>query len=51
MNDSALSFRRWAVILAAGLSGVIVLISIVVEPGRPPNIPRFSRHMQLTIER
>ena len=32
MNDSALSFRRWAVILAAGLSGVIVLISIVVEP-------------------
>jgi hypothetical protein len=31
-NDSALSFRRWAVILAAGLSGVIVLISIVVEP-------------------
>jgi hypothetical protein len=34
MNESALSFRRWAVILAAGLSGVIVLISIVVEPGR-----------------
>jgi hypothetical protein len=33
-NDSALSFRRWAVILAAGLSGVIVLISIIVEPGR-----------------
>jgi hypothetical protein len=33
-NDTALSFRRWAVILAAGLSGVIVLISIVVEPGR-----------------
>jgi hypothetical protein len=31
-NNSALSFRRWAVILAAGLSGVIVLISIVVEP-------------------
>ena len=31
-NDSALSFRRWAVILAAGLSGVIVLISIIVEP-------------------
>jgi hypothetical protein len=32
MNDSALSFRRWAVILAAGLSGIIVLISIIVEP-------------------
>jgi hypothetical protein len=32
MNDSALSFRRWAVILAAGLSGVIVLTSIIVEP-------------------
>jgi hypothetical protein len=32
MNDSALSFRRWAVILAAGLSGVIVLISILVDP-------------------
>jgi hypothetical protein len=32
MNNSALSFRRWAVILAAGLSGVIVLISIIVEP-------------------
>jgi hypothetical protein len=31
-NYSALSFRRWAVILAAGLSGVIVLISILVEP-------------------
>jgi hypothetical protein len=31
-NDSAMSFRRWAVILAAGLSGVIVLISIIVEP-------------------
>jgi hypothetical protein len=31
-NDTALSFRRWAVILAAGLSGIIVLISIVVEP-------------------
>jgi hypothetical protein len=31
-NNSALSFRRWAVILAAGLSGVIVLISILVEP-------------------
>ena len=32
INDSALSFRRWAVILAAGLSGVIVLISIIIEP-------------------
>jgi hypothetical protein len=32
MNDSALSFRRWAVILAAGLSGVIVLISMLVDP-------------------
>jgi hypothetical protein len=32
MNGAALSFRRWAVILAAGLSGVIVLISIIVEP-------------------
>jgi hypothetical protein len=31
-NDTALSFRRWAVILAAGLSGIIVLISIIVEP-------------------
>jgi hypothetical protein len=31
-SDTALSFRRLAVILAAGLSGVIVLISIVVEP-------------------
>jgi len=51
MHDSALSFRRWAVILAAGLSGVIVFISIVVETGRTAEIPRFSRHMQLTIER
>ncbi len=32
MNDSALSFRRWAVILAAGLSGVIVLISMLFDP-------------------
>jgi hypothetical protein len=32
MNNSALAFRRWAVILAAGLSGVIVLISIIVDP-------------------
>jgi len=31
-NETALSFRRWAVILAAGLSGIIVLISIIVEP-------------------
>jgi hypothetical protein len=31
-NDSALSCRRWAVILAAGLSGVIVLISMLVDP-------------------
>src|SRR5688572_8127246 len=31
-NDSALSFRRWAVILAAGLSGVIVLISMLFDP-------------------
>jgi hypothetical protein len=42
MNDSALSFRRWAVILAAGLSGVIVLISIVVEPGRTTEKSRDS---------
>jgi hypothetical protein len=41
MNDSALSFRRWAVILAAGLSGVIVLISIVVEPGRTAENPEI----------
>jgi hypothetical protein len=40
-NDSALSFRRWAVILAAGLSGVIVLISIVVEPGRGAEGPEI----------
>jgi hypothetical protein len=32
MNDSALSFRRWVVILAAGLSGVIVLISMLFDP-------------------
>jgi hypothetical protein len=32
MNDSALSFRRWAVIFAAGLSGVIVLISMLFDP-------------------
>jgi hypothetical protein len=32
MNDSARSFRRWAVIFAAGLSGVIVLISMLVDP-------------------
>ena len=32
MNDSALSFRRWAVILAAGLSGVTVLISMLFDP-------------------
>jgi hypothetical protein len=41
MNDSAQSFRRWAVILAAGLSGVIVLISIVVEPGRGAEGPEI----------
>jgi hypothetical protein len=32
MNDSALCFRRWAVILAAGLSGVTVLISMLFDP-------------------
>jgi hypothetical protein len=32
MNGSALSFRRWAVILAAALSGVIVLISMLFDP-------------------
>jgi hypothetical protein len=32
MNDSALSFRRWVVILAAGPSGVIVLISMLFDP-------------------
>jgi hypothetical protein len=32
MNDSGLSFRRWVVILAAGLSGVIVLISMLFDP-------------------
>jgi hypothetical protein len=32
MNDPALSFRRWAVILAAALSGVIVLISMLFDP-------------------
>jgi hypothetical protein len=32
MKGSALSFRRWAVILAAGISGVIVLISMLVDP-------------------
>ena len=48
-NDSALSFRRWAVILAAGLSGVIVLISIIVEPAPDaPGVARSSRHMRPT---
>ena len=32
MNSKALSFRRWAVILAAGLSGVIVLVSMFFDP-------------------
>jgi hypothetical protein len=32
MNNSALSFRRWAVPLAAALSGVIVLVSMFVDP-------------------
>ena len=32
MKNSALSFRRWAVILAAALSGIIVLVSMFVDP-------------------
>jgi hypothetical protein len=32
MKNSALSFRRWAVILAAALSGVLVLISMFADP-------------------
>ncbi|HJY44615.1 MAG TPA: hypothetical protein VJ301_08325, partial [Propionibacteriaceae bacterium] len=32
MKISALSFRRWAVILAAAFSGVIVLVSMFVDP-------------------
>jgi len=32
MNDSALSFRRWAVMFAAGFSGVIDLISMLFDP-------------------
>ena len=32
MTNSALSFRRWAVILAAALSGIIVLVSMFADP-------------------
>jgi hypothetical protein len=32
MKNSALSFRRWAVILAAALSGIIVLVSMFIDP-------------------
>jgi hypothetical protein len=32
MKNSALSFRRWAVILAAALSGILVLVSMFVDP-------------------
>ena len=32
MKNSALSFRRWAVILAAALSGIIVLVSMFADP-------------------
>jgi len=32
MKNSALTFRRWAVILAAALSGIIVLVSMFVDP-------------------
>jgi len=32
MTNSALSFRRWAVILAAALSGILVLMSMFADP-------------------
>jgi hypothetical protein len=32
MKNSALSLRRWAVILAAALSGIIVLVSMFADP-------------------
>jgi hypothetical protein len=32
MNNSALSVRRWAVIVAAALSGIIVLVSMFADP-------------------
>jgi hypothetical protein len=32
MKNSALSFRRWAVILAAALSGIMVLVSMFIDP-------------------
>jgi hypothetical protein len=32
VNNSALSFRRWAVIVAAALSGVLVLVSMFADP-------------------
>ena len=32
MKNSALTFRRWAVILAAALSGIIVLVSMFADP-------------------
>jgi hypothetical protein len=32
MKNTALSFRRWAVILAAALSGIVVLVSMFVDP-------------------
>jgi len=32
MGNSALSFRRWAVIVAAALSGILVLASMFADP-------------------
>jgi hypothetical protein len=32
MKNSALSVRRWAVVIAAALSGVLVLISMIIDP-------------------
>jgi hypothetical protein len=45
MNDSALSFRRWAVMFAAGFSGVIDLISMLFDRHPTPTVASSSRHM------
>jgi hypothetical protein len=46
MNDSAPSFRRWAVMFAAGFSGVIDLISMLFDRHPTATVASSSRHMQ-----
>jgi hypothetical protein len=46
MNDSALSFVAWAVMFAAGFSGVIDLISMLFDRHPTATVASSSRHMQ-----